>query len=219
MSITPWLSSPVTLSIPGTTAFEYLPLFVNLNGEFLFAVDYVTSYQGEVAQPYTVYGFSFDPFGDNLGGGAVSSVNATNPSTVPGSSYAAFGSFGGAYFYEFAAFWLSTSSNSGSPATFYYDIFSQDSQGNVNGATAVALSSNLTIPAVPAGDPSLTWPHVQATSIGNGNAAAAVDTVNASNIEQLDFAIVNGSGTGTPITFSYSDPNKKHPGWLTRPED
>ena len=209
MAITAWLSSPVALTIPGAaSAYLSLPNFVSLNGEEIFGIPYFVNYQGQVAQPFQAYGLVFDLFGDLLGGGPGTTINASNPSVVTG-SYAGtvFGVFGGAYSNAFIDPWIATLSSTGSPASVNYVIFSQDVLGALTATNVANLFSNLTIAGKPAGNPSPDFRNLQSASILDGNVLLAVDTFNASNLEQLDFALINGSGVGAPLTFSYSDPS------------
>ena len=203
-----WLSGPISLAIPNTpNVWVSRPHISIINGEIIVAIGYVTNFGGEVPQTWQAEDFSFNYFGKLTNTFAATSLNATNPSEVPGVYTGATGqTFGGAYGSKGLNAWLSTSSATGAATTIYYDIYTQDAQGGITATTAQVAFSGINLPLQPATTPASSWAHLQSASVGNGSVAVMVDGLSASNLEQLNLVIINGAGSSSSV-ITFSDPN------------
>ncbi|MCW2282709.1 hypothetical protein M2323_000470 [Rhodoblastus acidophilus] len=210
MTITPVSNTLYTFIIPdvptGATVYELGPDFINLNGESIFGISYCLNYQGQVLQPFAAYGFVLDSSNGFLGAAPATSTNATDPHGLPGGVTTAhgFGRFGGTYANEFLSAW--SNSSDGITYSLQYSIYTQDSQGALTSTNAATLFTGLTPVAIPSSVPWGNWGHSSQASLNDGKDLLALDSVDASGVEQLNFAFVAGDGATSP-SFTYSDAN------------
>jgi len=212
MTITP-ASSVFTFNIPGlaaNTVYELIPDFINLGGYYFFGIPYCVNYLGgQTVQSFSAEGVLLNS-SDNLiyeGPGTVfnTSNNGQNPQGVPGGITAAHGfeGFGGTYSNEFLGAW-SNSSSDGTTYSLDYIIYINTS-GLVTASSAQTLFDDLTPVTVPSSVPWDDWTHIREASTSDGNVLVGIDSVDASDTQQLNFAIVRGDNTVTK-TLTYSDP-------------